>query len=136
MLLDLFRIACFESIRYAVGPRAGVGLLLEVATGQDRDKAILHLLIGKVEPVGIAPGIDGLDGEVATLVNHRQRLFHICLVIDKGFGRIGTADQFVDVLFEMVQEAYQVGRRARGEPEVAHEATGEAIQQAEGIVDV
>ena len=69
MLLDLFRIASLESIRYAVGPRAGIGSPLEVAAGQDRDEAILHLLVGEVKPIGVAPGIDRLNGEVATLVD-------------------------------------------------------------------
>ena len=43
--------------------------MLEVAAGQNGDEAILHLLVGEVKPIGVAPGIDRLNGEVATLVD-------------------------------------------------------------------
>ena len=70
------------------------------------------------------------------MVNHRQRLLYVRLVIDESLWRIGATDQLVDILLEMVQQAHQVGRCAGGEPEISHLLLLEAIQEAERIIDV
>ena len=77
-----------------------------------------------------------LDGKVTTLVNHRQRHFHISLIIIKLAGCIILSYHLIQVLIEMRKQAHQISRRTTLKPETPHVHLIESIQDAERIENI
>ena len=86
--------------------REAVRASIEVAGSDQRDESSLYLLVGEIQQVASGKRIGFLDGEIAALEDHRQWLFHIRFVVDEFLGEVVVLDQLIDVLFEMVQQAY------------------------------
>ena len=97
-------------------PRLPACFCMEIVRNQQGGHAAPHLLVGKVQPIGVEFHIVVLDGQVSALVNHRQGLFDGGLVVDEVRRRIVAAGHLVDAFVVVLHQPDQIGGRARGEP--------------------
>ena len=95
-----------------------------------------NLIIGEVELIHLKFGVVALDGEVASLEDHWQRLGDVCLVVKEFVDRMLTAGVRHDVFLAMSQQAHKIGWRAGGEPVVPHVEIGKSVEDAEGVIYV
>ena len=132
----MFQIALTHGNNHTPYPAAQVFLRLQITGSNQRYKAALHLIVREVEQECTEITVVALDGQVSALVNHRQGLFHIRLIIDKLLVLVIFAGHSVQVLLRMVQQADQIGGCAAGEPIVTECLFGKRVQQAERVVYV
>ena len=92
----------------------------EIVGGQGGDEAAADLPVREVEKVGVAAGVVILDSQVPALINHRERPFHIGLVIHEHLGLVVFPYKLVDILLAMRKQTDKIGRSARGKPIVVH----------------
>ena len=109
---------------------------LQVVRSHQRHEAVLHFVVREVEQERAEIQVIIFNGQITALVNHRQRLLHIGLVVDELLGTVITAGQFVQVLLRVVQQADEIGRCTAGEPIVAKLQLRERVQQTKGIIDI
>ena len=64
-------------LSYPSPTRGGVFLCLEIVVCQDREQSLPHLVVGNVKEIGMSEPVVILDGEITTLINHRQRHLYI-----------------------------------------------------------
>lgn len=90
----------------------------QIVGGYDRQESFPYFIIGEIQQVAVTAFVITFDGEVAALVNHRQRLFHIGFVIGKERSIIVFPCKFINLFVAMLQQPHQIGRRARSKPVV------------------
>ena len=109
---------------------------MQVIAGNHRQKAALHLIVREVEQEHIHFAVVVLNRQITALVNHRQRIFRVSLVVDKLIQRIFPSRQFVNPLVEVVHQPNQVSGRTGGEPKVADSFIIKGIEYAKRIVNI
>ena len=82
-----------------------------IKRNQKIEETITNFIIRKLKRIKANLLIISFYSQVTALINHRQRCFHIRLVIDKFLGTVILPCQLVDVFVEVVQQDIQ--RRQR-----------------------
>lgn len=109
---------------------------LRVERHQEVQEPVTDLVVGKLKRIEPEFLVVALDGEIATLVNHGQRVVGLRTVFRKGGrGHFHPVHQQAQVVVALLEQIHQVSGRARLEPEVIQYFRLAGIQHAERIED-
>ena len=111
-------VACLQGVADTVQPCGLARLAAKVVGGEQYQHTTAYFFVGEVEEVGLTPAVIPLDGQVAALVEHGQRLLLARLVVDKIGRNIFLVCQFVDVHVVVRHQAHEVFGCACSEPVV------------------
>ena len=82
-LHERLQVATLQLMHGVDEPRGGVFLGLQVVIGYESQESFPHLIVRNIKQEAISIFIIALDGKITTLIYHRQRLFHISLIVIK-----------------------------------------------------
>ena len=99
-------------------------------------KALLYLVIRKIQQKRAVLPIIILYRQIAALVYHRQRTLDIRLIVHKFPRSVVTACQLIHIFPHVGQQPHQIGRRSATEPIIPHHALPKSVQQAERVIDI
>ena len=109
---------------------------IEIVAGHKRKKAFLYLVIWIIQKKNITAQIKILYSKIATLINHRQRLFYGSFIVDKFFSRIIAPRYLVHILIGVRKQTDEIGRCSALEPIVRDIQSCKSIKQAEWIINI
>ena len=101
LITELFELSLLESPDSLLYPGGHPLFRFQVIGSHQGQETLLHLVVRKIQQEGIQIPILILDGQIATLVDHRQGLFYRSLVVDKLLRKIVLTHYFVELFLGM-----------------------------------
>ena len=100
------------------------------------DKSFPHFFVGISQSIKLEFRIVALDGKIATLIKHRERISDNTCRSIKLFGSSRSPIQFADIEITLLQYVYQESRCSGRKPEISILFLSKCVEQAKWIVNI